>query len=325
MRRTHLPTTLILGAAALGLTGCASGNGSDSSAAADFPSEDITLVVPWDAGGDGDLTARTLAPLMEEELGVDIIVENRPGANGSIGYEYLLEQPADGTTISMMGPEVSTLQFQDYAVDPEDYSFVGQGISGPGAIAVPADSPHDSLDDLLEAAREAPGELTYSSPGAGSVWDLAAYKVMEATDTTMQNVPFDGSGPSVQAASSGHVDFTVNAIGLIGPEVEGGNMRFLAMLTEERNEDFPDVPTATELGSEIEHATWVGMMVPRETPDEITETLSDAMTRAVESDTFVDTITNANLVPLNRPFPEMNDFVLEQAAESEPLFEAMDG
>lgn len=322
MTRTLTLALFAIGAtAALGLTACASSAGE---ASGEFPSEDIRLVVPWDAGGDGDLTARTLAPLLEDELGVNVIVENRPGANGSIGYQWVLDQPADGYSISMMGPEVSTLQFQDYDISPENYSFVGQGASGPGAIAVPADSPFETLDDLIDAAEEAPGELTYSSPGTGSVWDLATHKVMAATDTEMQGVPFDGSAPSVQAAAAGHVDFAANAIGLIGPQVDGGKMRFLAMLTEDRVDDYPDVPTASELGVDVEHATWIGMMVPKETPAEVTATLSDAMAAAVESDNFVETMTNANLVPLQRSNPEMDEYVREQAAESKPLFESMD-
>lgn len=308
-------------AGALALSACANQSVDES---AEFPSGDIHLVVPWDAGGDGDLTARTLAPLMEEELGVEIIVENRPGANGSVGYQWLLEQNPDGYNISMMGPEIATLQFQDYDIDPSNYDFIGQGISGPGAIAVPSDSPYETLDDLLTAGTESPDTIQFSSPGIGSVWDLATQKIMSETDAAFVSTPFDGSAPSVHAAASGHVDFTTNAIGLLGPQVDGGDMRFLAMLTEERSEDYPDVPTAKELGVDVEHATWVGMMAPAETPDDVVEVLAQAMTNAVESDEFQSTMTNANIVPLNRPFPEMNDYVQEQAAESEPLFATLE-
>jgi|SRR5690625_184841 len=312
-----------IGLSAIGLVlmaGCASGS---SNADIDFPAEDIHLVVPWDAGGDGDLTARTLAPLMEDELGVNIIVENRPGANGSVGYTWLLDQKADGYTISMAGPEVATLQFQDYEIDPEDYAFIGQGISGPGAVAVPADSPYETLDELLEAGAEAPDEISFSSPGVGSVWDLATQRLIAESDAEFSSIPFDGSAPAVHAASSGHVDFTTSAIGLLGPQVDGGEMRFLAMLTEERLEDYPDVPTAKELGVDVEHATWVGMMAPAETPDEVVEVLSDAMRTAVEDEEFQDTMINADIIPLSRTSSEMDEFVLEQAEISRPLFDGM--
>lgn len=303
------------------MVGCASGS---NSANTDFPAKDIHLVVPWDAGGDGDLTARTLAPLMEEELGVNIIVENRPGANGSVGYTWLLDQKADGYTISMAGPEVATLQFQDYEIDPKNYAFIGQGISGPGAIAVPANSPYETLDELLEAGVSNPGEISFSSPGVGSVWDLATQRIIEESSAEFSSIPFDGSAPAVHAASSGHVDFTTSAIGLLGPQVEGGEMRFLAMLTEERLDDYPDVPTAKELGIDVEHSTWVGMMAPAETPDEVVEVLSDAMSTAVENEEFQDTMTNADIIPLNRPSSEMDEFVLEQADINRPLFDDME-
>src|SRR5699024_423491 len=123
-----------------------------------------------------------------------------------------------------------------------------------------------------------PGEISFSSPGVGSVWDLATRRIMVETDTDFSSIPFDGSAPAVHAASSEHVDFTTSAIGLLGPQVTGGEMRFLAMLTEERLDDYPDVPTAKELGIDVEHATWVGMMAPADTPDDIVEVLSDAMT-----------------------------------------------
>ena len=200
-----------IGLSAIGLVlmvGCASGS---NSANTDFPAKDIHLVVPWDAGGDGDLTARTLAPLMEEELGVNIIVENRPGANGSVGYTWLLDQKADGYTISMAGPEVATLQFQDYEIDPKNYAFIGQGISGPGAIAVPANSPYETLDELLEAGVSNPGEISFSSPGVGSVWDLATQRIIEESSAEFSSIPFDGS---VQQSTPPH------QVTLISPPVQ---------------------------------------------------------------------------------------------------------
>lgn len=315
---TAAMTTLLL------TVGCASTPGG-SGGEDEFPSGDIRLVVPWDAGGDGDLAARTLAPLMEEQLGTEIIVENRPGANGSIAFQWLKEAPADGYSMAMGSMEIATLQFQDYDVLPADYQFVGQATQSPGAVAVHADSPYETLDDLIEAAQENPDQITYGTPGTGSVWDLAAHKFMEASNTEMQDVPFDGTAPSVQAAAAGHVDATFNPIGFIGPQVDGGNLRFLAMLTEERNPDYPDVPTAMELGYDIVHSSWVGVMVPAETPGAIVQTLSDALEAAVNDEDFERVVTASSMVPTPRPFPEMDAHVLELAEESEPLFARING
>lgn len=317
-------------AAAVGLTGCAnSGSGSSGSGDAetiDFPTKDIRLVVPWNPGGDGDLTARTIAPLMEDELGVNIIVENRPGANGSIGYEWLLDQNPDGYNMSMFGPEVGTLRFQGYDILPENYTFVGQGTGAAGGLAVPKDSPYETLDDLIAAAKASPNTLTYATPGTGSGWDLVTTDLMEKSGTELTNVPFDGAGPAAQAAAAGHVDFVVNTIGgMVGEQVKGGNMRFLAVLTDERDERHPDVPTARELGYDVVGSTFVGIMVSKDVPEEIVQILSDAMTKATKDPSYVKTIENAGINAVNRPFPEMGTYIAEYSDSVEPLFARING
>lgn len=307
-------------AAALLMTGCASN--SQSGGSGEFPSKDIRLTVPWAAGGSGDLTARTIAPLLEDELGVEVIVENRPGANGSVAYEWLLDQKPDGYNLSMMGVEVAILQFQDYNIKPENYVPIGQGLAGPGAIAVPVDSPYKSLQDLIAAAKAKPGKLSFSSPGAGSVWDSTANGLQELTGTEFKSVPFDGSAPAVQAAAAGDVDFAIDAIGTIKTQVEGGKLRYLAMLTEERNEQYPDVPTAKEEGVDLVNASWVGIMAPKGTPEDVVEKLSAAMEKAVEDQKYQKVIKNSNLVPLHRDSEEMSTFLQEEAERYGPWIEA---
>src|SRR5699024_11845663 len=117
-----------------------------------------------------------------EELGVNVRVENRPGANGSVGYNWLKEQDPDGDTMVMVGPEIVTLQYLDYDIDPADYEFLSQSISGPGAIAVREDSPYETFDDLVEDAKDRPGEVTYSSPGVGSVCGNPAQGLQERSE-----------------------------------------------------------------------------------------------------------------------------------------------
>src|SRR5699024_5556503 len=123
-----------------------------------------------------------LAPKLEEELGVNVIVENRPGANGSVGYNWMTEQEPDGYNMVMVGAEIVTLQYLDYEIDPADYEFLSQLLAGPGGIAVRAESPYETLDDLIQDAKERPGEVTYSSPGVGSVWDNPAQGLQELAD-----------------------------------------------------------------------------------------------------------------------------------------------
>ncbi|MEE1620572.1 Bug family tripartite tricarboxylate transporter substrate binding protein [Zafaria sp. Z1313] len=308
----------VLAAGALTLTGCASNAGSDGG---EFPSKDIRLVVPWAAGGSGDLTARTIAPLLEEELGVNVVVENRPGANGSVAYNWLKDQSADGYSLSMMGVEVVTLQFQDYDVDPDNYVPIGQGLSGPGAIAVPVNSPYETLQDLIDDAKANPGRVTFSSPGVGSVWDSPAQGLQDLAGIDITGVPFDGSAPAVAAAAAGDVSFSIDAIGTQKAQVDGGNLRYLAMLTEERDPNNPDVPTARESGVDLQNASWVGIMAPAGTPEDIVQKLTEAMGKAAEDEGYKKTIEDSNLVPTFRDSTEMQAFFDEEAERYGPWIE----
>ncbi|MCC3284014.1 MULTISPECIES: Bug family tripartite tricarboxylate transporter substrate binding protein [Arthrobacter] len=308
----RLTKSLAIGTIGLfALSGCASGSGSDSGD--EFPAQDIRLTVPWAAGGSGDLTARTIAPLLERELGVEVIVENRPGANGSVAYNWLKDQKPDGYNLSMMGVEVATLQFQDYDIDPANYEPIGQGLAGPGAIAVPVDSPFETLEDLIEAAKASPGDITYSSPGVGSVWDSPAQGLQELAGITLTSVPFDGSAPAVAAVAAGDADFSIDAIGTQKTQVDAGKLRYLAMLTDERDPKNPDVPTAKESGIDLTNASWVGIMAPAGTPAETVQRLSEAMGKAVEDPEYRTVIENSNLVPTFKDSEEMKSFLEAEA------------
>lgn len=298
-RRRVLQSISAAAVAGLLLSGCASNSGGGDGGDGDaFPTKDIRLVVPWAAGGSGDLSARTIAPLLEDELGVNVIVENRPGANGSVGYNWLKEQEPDGYNLSMLGAEVATLQFMDYDIKPADYAFLGKILEGPGAIAVKADSPYETLQDLIDAAKAAPGEITYSSPGVGSVWDNPAQGFQELAGIELTNVPFDGSAPSIAAAAAGDVDFSIDAMGSQKAQVDGGELRYLAVLSEERQEDYPDVPTAKEQGVDLQNASFTGLMAPAGTPDDVVQTLSDAISAATQDEDYQSVIEQSNLVPV---------------------------
>lgn len=327
MIRKKVLSVLALGAAAaLALTGCSNSAGSGSSdsdagaaEAVDFPTKNITLVVPWNPGGDGDMSARALASIMEDELGVKIVVENRPGANGSIGWQSVKTAPADGYTITMSSVESATLQFMDYDITPEDFVFLGQATRSPGGLTVPADAPYDTFEEFKEYALANPG-MSYSSPGTGSSWDLPTRALAKAIGAEFSGVPFDGSAPSVQAVAAGHVDFAMNTESLINPFVESGDLKWLAVSSEERHESLPDVPTFTELGVDLVSSSWVGLKAPAGTPTEVAQILSDALTAAVESDEFAQTVGAAKLIPTVRPYPEMGEWVKELADGFEPLF-----
>ncbi|MEU3847307.1 tripartite tricarboxylate transporter substrate binding protein [Micrococcus terreus] len=321
-RRRVLQSISAAAVAGLLLSGCASNSGGGDGGDGDaFPTKDIRLVVPWAAGGSGDLSARTIAPLLEDELGVNVIVENRPGANGSVGYNWLKEQEPDGYNLSMLGAEVVTLQFMDYDIKPADYDFLGQIISGPGAIAVKADSPYQSLQDIIDDAKANPGKVTYSSPGVGSVWDNPAQGFQELAGIELTNVPFDGSAPSVAAAAAGDVSFSIDAVGTQKAQVDGGAMRYIAVLTDERLEELPDVPTAKEEGVDLQNASFTGLMAPAGTPDEVVKTLSDAIVAAAAKPEYQDVISESNLIPVGTSSSDFEAFIQGEEERYGPWIE----
>ncbi|QTV80296.1 tripartite tricarboxylate transporter substrate binding protein [Microbacterium sp. NIBRBAC000506063] len=237
----------LAGVMVLGMSACANRNGSHADEEG-FPTGTITFYTPTSAGGATDLTARTLATQLEDDLGVSVVVDNRPGGAGSVGMEHVGKQAADGYTIAVFPVEVAMLGHLGYSTDPADYDFLGQVNSQPGTIAVPASSPYETLDDLIVAAAAAPHTITVSNAGPGSIWEAGAVALGEAAGVTFQGVPFDGGAPAVTAAIGSQVDAVVAGIGETAPAHQDGRLRVLATFTEERTPALPDVPTATEQG-----------------------------------------------------------------------------
>lgn len=295
-RTATLGLAAAVAAAAL-LTGCVDRAGAESVPDA-FPTGDITFYTPTQAGGATDLTARTLATELESELGVSVIVDNRPGGAGSVGMEHVAGQAADGHTIAVLPVEVAMLGHLDYETDPADYDFLAQVNSQPGTIAVPANSPYETLADLVAAAEAAPGTITISNAGAGSIWEAGALELGAEAGVEFQGVPFDGGAPAVTAAVGGQVDAVVAGIGETAPAHDDGRLRVLAVFTEERAPALDAVPTATEQGFDVVIGSWAVVAAPAGLDAEVRSTLEDALQVAAESEAYIDFIESSGNIPL---------------------------
>ncbi|GAA3739389.1 tripartite-type tricarboxylate transporter receptor subunit TctC [Spinactinospora alkalitolerans] len=304
--------------ALLAAVGCADRGGSAESAA-DYPAEDITLVVPYQAGGASDLSARTLATEMEQTLGRSIIVENRTGGAGSVGLQHLAGQPADGYTIGYLPVETVMLGHQGYEVDPDSYDLIGQMVSVPATIAVPADSPYESLGDLVEAAEEDPGTITVANSGAGSIWEAATNALGEATGAEFNPVPFDGGAPAVTAAVGGEVDAVVAGVSETAPSHADEQLRVLAVFDEEPSESLPGVETAAEQGVDVTIGGWGGIGAPAGLPEEVRTTLEEAFTAAADSEEFTGVITDSGNIPVNVGAGEFAEFYDSELSRFEGL------
>ncbi|MEE6282916.1 tripartite tricarboxylate transporter substrate binding protein [Georgenia sp. MJ170] len=303
----HKRPVVVLTAGLLGLTLVACS--SDGGETAEYPSDDITLVVPYDAGGASDLAARTLAGEMEESLGVSVIVENRSGGAGSVGLAAVADADPDGFTLGYMPVEVVMLGQQGYDTDPADYDFLGQIVSVPATIAVAADSPYETLEDLVAAATENPDTLTVSNSGAGSIWHAATTALNEATGAVLRPVPFDGGAPAVSAAIGGQVDAVIAGVSETSQAHADGRLRVLGVLADEPAEALPDVETAQAQGIDVAIGGWGLLGAPAGLPDDVIETLGAAVEEAVASQTYVDVISSAGNIALWSNPADAQDFV----------------
>lgn len=302
--------------------GCASpsNDGQSDADATAYPQSDITLVVPYSAGGASDLSARALASEMEAELGVSIIVENRTGGAGAVGLSYLAGASPDGYTIGYMPVETTMLGFQGYVINPDDYELLGQMVSVPATIAVPADSPYESLDDLIAAAEASPDTITVANSGAGSIWNATTSALGEAAGVTFRPIPFDGGAPAVTAAIAGDVDAVVAGISETSVPAADGRLRVLAVFAEEESDALPGIPTATDLGYDVVIGGWGAIGAPAGLPEDVRSTLVDAVEAAATSEAFTTVITDSGNIPVYVDPDTFSAFYAEEVARFERIF-----
>lgn len=283
-------------------------------AAENYPEREITIVVPYDAGGASDMASRIVATGLEDALDATVLVENRSGGTGSVGMAYARAAAADGYTICYIPVELvmqKPLEISDLV--PEDFKMIGQLTTVPAALTVSADSEWETAEDFIAYAKEHPGEVNVGNSGNGSIWHLAATMLEDATDTEFNHIPYDGAASAVTSLMGGHIDaVTVNA-GEVLAGVEAGKLKVLALMTEERDTaSFADVPTLKEEGIDVVMGGWGALAVPKDTPQEIVDILSDAVEQATATEEFNDFISERGMIVTHKSAADCTTFVDEQ-------------
>ncbi|WP_445287445.1 Bug family tripartite tricarboxylate transporter substrate binding protein [Variovorax atrisoli] len=272
---------LTAAAIALGLVGAAH---------AQWPDKPIKLVVPYPAGGAADNTARILAQYLGERLKQQIIVDNRPGASGTIGASYVAKAPADGYTLLLDATSytVNPSLFPKLNYDPaKELTPVSLIMQVPLLMVVPANSPYASVADVVKAAKATPGKLTYASAGSGGAQHLAAELFSQNEKISMTHIPYKGGAPALTDLIGGQVDLMFSATTASGAFVKGGKLKPLAITSSKRQEGWPQVPTVGESGLKgFEVNEWNGLFAPAGTPRPILDRL-EIETRAVVADKAV--------------------------------------
>lgn len=258
-----------------------------SAQAQDFPARPIKFVVGYAAGGPTDVIARIIGQEVSTTLGQPVVVENRAGANGNIGTELVARAPADGYTliVNTLSHNVNPLLNPAVAkYDPvKDFAPVSLAVVLPQMLVVANDSPFQTVADLVKAAKAQPGTVSYGSAGNGGSAHLAAELLAVRSSSKMIHVPFQGNGPALTEVMSGRVNFIFYPMIGVANYVADKKLRILAVTTEKRHPDFPNVPTMAEAGFPGFEAYVgpVGFLAPAGTPPAAIDKLSTAIRAAL--------------------------------------------
>lgn len=249
-------------------------------ASAAWPDRTITLIVPFAAGGPGDVTGRLLAKALSEKLNTSVIVENRVGAVGDIGITAASRAKPDGyTLLETSNVIVINPSIRHVAYDPlKSFAPIAYVGASPNALVTSPKSGINSVADLIAKAKANPGKVTYATTGVGSVSDLAVELLKTRADINMTHVPYSGAAPALQAAAAGTTDIASVSIGGVVGQIKSGLVKALVQTGSERWPDLPDVPTMKEAG--IPNAvveTWQMLLAPAGTPQPIIDKIADAL------------------------------------------------
>ena len=253
-------------------------------AAQDYPSKPVTILCWSEPGSPVDYYARIMARLMARELGQNIVVENCTGADGLIAVNQLLKQPADGYTIMANTTSLATLVSEPTATfKPDDLQMIVRSQLDPYGLVVPASIPFKTIDELVKYARANPNKVT-----VGGVFQMSAHRVAwevfaETAKIKATWIPYKGGGPALTAVAGGHVDVAATNPGNVKPFVASGKVRVLAVSSEQRLADFPDVPTYQERGWNVVRYQWRGMMGRAGLPKPVLDRLIATMQKAQQS------------------------------------------
>ncbi len=251
---------------------------------------DVIVVQGFQAGGGSDALAQMVQPYLAKELGVNFINRYQPGATGAIAWTGLARQTAaDGKTVSITN---TPMLMTNYIMNPtmqysiEDLTPLANVVTDPGVIVVGKDSKFKTIQEFLDAVRAAPGKITIGNSGVGGDDFFSVIMIEKATGLKLQQVPFAGDGPSWAAALGGKIDASANNLGITYPQVKAGNLRALAVFTDNRVPELPDVPTMKELGINVVAGSSRGYSAPKGIPVAAQKEFIAAMDRVIANPDF---------------------------------------
>ena len=289
-----------------------------------FPNKPIKLVIAFPAGGPTDITMRALAEGASKVLGQPVIVDNKPGAGGSLPAQALQSAPADGYTLAQIPQSIFRLPYTTKMTwDPvKDISYVINVTGYAFGVVVPTASPLKSWGDFVAYAKANPGKLSYGSTGNLTSPHLTMEHVAQKADIKLLHVPYKGSADLMQALLGGHLMAASDSTGF-APQVEAGKLRVLNTWGDKRLAKFPDAPTLKELGYDIVQNSPFGIGAPKNTPEAVVKRLHDAFKTAMEQPAYVDALQRYDMVPIYMSSAQYRQFAQDTFAREKTLIEQL--
>mgnify|MGYP001034323770 FL=1 len=283
-----------------------------------YPSRPISLICPWAAGGGTDRVARMIAVLLEKELGQPVNVINRTGGGGAVGHSAGATAASNGYTITIGTVEIAMMHWMGLTpISYKDLRCVAQVNFDPAGVMVSSTSPWQTLEELHDAIRANPGSLKASGTAKGGIWDLARAGWMQTLglpESAVAWVPSTGAATGLQELVAGGVDIVTASLPEGATLIDAGRVRPLAIMSDQRDPLFPDVPTLKDKGLDWALGAWRGIMVPAKTPDDIVAILEEALAKVVASDEYVEFMQNNGFGVVYRDSKAFSEFVAEQDA-----------
>jgi tripartite-type tricarboxylate transporter receptor subunit TctC len=297
-------------------------------AADDYPNRTIQVIVPYAPGGLTDVTGRLFAEQLKADLGQPAVVENRPGASGTIGTNLVARAEPNGYTVlvTIGSHTIAPALMKSLPYDTaRDLTAVAQIVSSPNILVVHPDHAIKSLADIVAGAKKDPGKLNYSTAGHGTTTHVMMAIFAHAAGINLTHVPYRGSAPSLEAVLGNQVSMSANVTNTALPQIQAGKLRPVAVAGAQRSSLLPNVPTFVEAGfSQVQADSWIGLFVPANTPKPIVDKLNGVVVKLLARPEIRERFLNQGAEPMHRGPAEFTAQVNEELARFKKLVDAID-
>ena len=278
-----------------------------------YPAKTIRLIFPFPPGGPTDLLGRAIAQKVSDQVGQQVVADNRPGAGGNLGLELAAKAPPDGYTIVLSSPlvAISPSLYSKLNYDPaKDLTPISQVALIQNVLLLHPSVPAKSLKELIQLARRSPGKLNFGSGGVGTTTHLAPELLKSLEKINLVHVPYKGSGQALVGLLGGEVDMLIMAVPAASSQILSGKVRALAVLSSQRSPVIPETPTAAEAGIvNFEVPIWYGILAPAATPRDIITRLNTELTKALTAPEMKERLGSAGIEPMTSTPEQFTAFI----------------